>query len=53
MLESGDELLMATEGQVLAGRYRVGKVGPDGVELVDVVTGATRRLVLKSPALLP
>ena len=53
MLESGEELLMATEGQVLAGRYRVGKVGPDAVELVDVVTGATRRLVLKSPALLP
>jgi hypothetical protein len=53
MLESGEELLMATEGQVLAGRYRVGKVGADAVELVDVVTGATRRLVLKSPALLP
>jgi hypothetical protein len=53
MLESGEELLMASEGQVLAGRYRVGKVGPDAVELVDVVTGATRRLFLKSPALLP
>src|SRR5215218_7336842 len=53
MVESGEELLMATEGQVLAGRYRVGKVGSDAVDLVDVVTGATRRLVLRSPALLP
>jgi hypothetical protein len=53
MVQSGEELLMATEGQVLAGRYRVGKVGWDAVELVDVVTGATRRLVLRSPALLP
>jgi Tfp pilus assembly protein PilP len=53
MVESGEELLMATEGQVLAGRYRVGKVGLDAVELVDVVSGATRRLVLRSPALLP
>src|SRR5215212_7523538 len=49
MVESGEELLMATEGQVLAGHYRVGKVGSDAVELVDIVSGATRRLVLRSP----
>lgn len=53
MMGSGDELLMATEGQTLVGRYRVAKVSADAVELVDLVTGATRRLFLKSPALLP
>jgi len=53
MIGSGDELLMATEGQTLAGRYRVAKVSADAIELVDLVTGATRRLFLRSPALLP
>ena len=53
MIGSGDELLMATEGQTVAGRYRVAKVSADAIELVDLVTGATRRLFLKSPALLP
>jgi hypothetical protein len=53
MVESGDELLMATEGQTLAGRYRVAKVGADAIELVDLGTGATRRLFLRSPASLP
>ena len=49
MIASGDELLMTTEGQTVAGRYRVGKVSADAVELVDLGTGATRRLSLKSP----
>jgi hypothetical protein len=50
MLGSGDELLMATEGQTIVGRYRVEKIGPDAVELVDLTTGATRRLFLKLQA---
>jgi len=50
MVQSGDELLMATEGQTLAGRYRVAKVGVDAIELVDLGTGVTRRLFLRSPA---
>jgi len=49
MVGFGDELLMASEGQTLAGRYRVAKVGADGIELVDLGTGATRRLFLRSP----
>ena len=49
MVGFGDELLMATEGQTLAGRYRVAKVGADAIELVDLGTGATRRLFLRSP----
>ncbi len=53
MIGSGDELLMATEGQTVAGRYRVGKVEPDAVDLIDIGTGATRRLSLRSPVSLP
>jgi hypothetical protein len=49
MVGFGDELLMATEGQTLASRYRVAKVGADAIELVDLGTGATRRLFLRSP----
>jgi hypothetical protein len=49
MMASGDDLLMATEGQTVAGRYRVGKVTADAIELIDLGTGATRRLSLKSP----
>jgi hypothetical protein len=43
----GDQLYMVTEGQELAGRYRVSAVGADAVELKDLVTGATRRLALR------
>ncbi len=50
MIESGDDLLMATEGQTIVGRYRVSKVGPDAIELIDLITGTTRRLFLKSQA---
>ena len=45
----GDELLMVTVGHEVAARYRVTAVGPDIVELLDLRTGATRRLALKSP----
>jgi hypothetical protein len=50
MIESGDDLVMAIEGQTIVSRYRVVKVGDDAVELVDLVTGTTRRLFLKTPA---
>ena len=53
MIGSGEELLMVSEGQTLAGRYRVVKVAADAIELVDLGTGATRRLFLKSPVSLP
>jgi hypothetical protein len=53
ILGLGDELIMVTVGQEVAGRYRVSAVGADAVELKDLATGATRRLALKSPASLP
>lgn len=43
----GDELFMLTEGQVLAGRYRVTVVGSDVVQLESLTTGAIRRLALR------
>jgi hypothetical protein len=49
MIASGDELVMATEGQTVVGRYRVAKVSAEAIELTDLGTGATRRLILKSP----
>ena len=49
MIALGDELLMVTVGNDVAGRYRVAAVGPDVVELTDLATGAIRRLALKSP----
>jgi Tfp pilus assembly protein PilP len=50
MIESGDDLVMATEGQTIVGRYRVSKVSADEIELIDLVTGSTRRLFLKTQA---
>src|SRR4051812_42434284 len=43
----GDQLFMVTDGQEVAGRYRVSAVGADAVELQDLLTGATRRLALR------
>src|SRR3954467_1245494 len=50
MIGWGEELVMASEGQTVAGRYRVAKVSPEAIELLDLVTGTTRRLFLKLPA---
>jgi hypothetical protein len=43
----GDQLFMVSDGQELAGRYRVSAIGADAVELQDLVTGAIRRLALR------
>jgi len=45
----GDDLFMVVAGQTVVGRYRVMRVGADTVELRDEMTGATKRLALKSP----
>jgi hypothetical protein len=42
-----DDLIMVTPGQRILGRYDVISVGEDAVELKDVQTGATRRLILR------
>jgi hypothetical protein len=49
MLSPGnaDALIMATVGQKILGAYEVLAVSIDAVELKDLVTGATRTLVLK------
>lgn len=49
MLSPGDAdaLIMATVGQKILGAYEVVAVSIDAVELKDLVTGATRTLILK------
>ncbi len=42
-----DELMMVTAGQRILGRYDVVAVGADAVELKDLQTGGTRRLVIR------
>ena len=50
VIESGDDLVMAKEGETIVGRYRIAKVAGDAIELVDLITGTTRRLFLKTQA---
>jgi hypothetical protein len=45
---AAEDLFMVKEGEILGGRYRVVAVGADAVELSDLVTGAVRRLGLRS-----
>ena len=49
MAGDGDNLIMATVGQKILGAYEVVTIGADAVELKDIVTGTSRRLVLKRP----
>ena len=42
-----NDLIMVSAGQRILGRYDVVTVGEDAVELKDVQTGATRRLILR------
>lgn len=44
---AGGELLMATVGQNIAGRYEIGTIGADAVLLKDLSTGLSRTLVLR------
>jgi len=41
------QLYLVKEGEMVTARYRVAKISADGVELVEVVTNATLRLVMK------
>ncbi len=43
----GDALFMVVEGESVAGRYKVTKIGADAVELEDQTTKAYRRLALR------
>ena len=42
-----DALYMVTEGQSVAGRYKVTKIGADAVELEDLTTKAYRRIAMR------
>jgi hypothetical protein len=41
------ELFLVKEGDTVASRYRVAGVGADAVELIDLASGAARRLALR------
>jgi hypothetical protein len=41
------QLFLVKEGEMVTTRYRVAKISADGVELVDVGTNATLRLVMR------
>lgn len=47
IVDGADEVLLVTEGQEVAGRYRVTVIAADVVELQELSTGAVRRLVLR------
>lgn len=47
LLADGETLLMVTEGETLGGRFEVGTVAADSVELTDLVRGGVRRLALR------
>ena len=42
-----DSIYMVAEGDAIAGRYRVMKIGADAIELEDLTTKAPRRLALR------
>jgi hypothetical protein len=43
----GDAIFMVVEGESVAGRYKVTKIGADAVELEDALSKAYRRLALR------
>jgi hypothetical protein len=47
IISSPTQLYLVKEGETVAARYRVVKISPDAVELADVNSGASLRLVLK------
>ena len=49
LVGQGDDLMMVTVGDSVLARYNVTAVGADAVELRDLTTGSTRRLVLDVP----
>ncbi len=44
---ANDALYMVVQGQTVADRYRVTAIGPDIVELKDLLTGGYRRLAMR------
>jgi hypothetical protein len=43
-----NEILTGKLGEVVANRYRIGKIGFESVDLEDVTSGQTRRIALRS-----
>jgi hypothetical protein len=48
LVTSKNEILTGKLGEVVANRYKIGKIGFESVDLEDVTSGQTRRIALKS-----
>jgi hypothetical protein len=47
LLTDKNELLTGQVGEVVANRYRIGKIGFESIDLEDVTSGSTRRIALR------
>jgi hypothetical protein len=47
LLTDKNELLTGQVGEVVANRYRIGKIGFESIDLEDVTPGSTRRIALR------
>jgi hypothetical protein len=48
LLTDKNEILTGQVGEVVANRYKIGKIGFESVDLEDVTSGQTRRIALRS-----
>jgi hypothetical protein len=48
LITDKNEILTGKVGEVVANRYKIGKIGFESVDLEDVTSGQTRRIALKS-----
>ena len=48
LLTDKNEILTGKVGEVVANRYKIGKIGFESVDLEDVTSGQTRRIALRS-----
>jgi hypothetical protein len=48
LMTDKNEILTGKVGEVVANRYKIGKIGFESVDLEDVTSGQTRRIAMKS-----
>jgi hypothetical protein len=48
LLTDKNEILTGKVGEVVANRFKIGKIGFESVDLEDVTSGQTRRVALRS-----
>jgi hypothetical protein len=48
LITDKNEILTGKVGEVVANRYKIGKIGFESVDLEDVTSGQTRRIALRA-----